>query len=75
MFGRRLKLFGQNRDHRTEATYQPGKSLGFAHPLHQHHHFLFLRREGRKFLPNQAFYPLEKLHVISKTTENFHSYT
>lgn len=45
-------------------TYYFGKSLGLAHPLHQHHHFLLLGWKGWKFLPNQAFNSLEKLHII-----------
>lgn len=56
-------------DHTVKMTYQPGKSLGLAHPLHQHHYFVFLGGEGGKFLPNQAFDSLEKLHIISNITE------
>lgn len=52
-----------------KTTYQPGKSLGLAHSLHQHHHFLLLGRECRKFLSNQGFDSLEKLHIISEMRE------
>lgn len=62
-------MFGQKSDHTVKVTYQPGKPLGLAHSLHQHHHFLFLGRERRQLLPNQAFNSLEKLHIISKITE------
>lgn len=50
-------------------TYQTSKSLRLAHPLHQHHHLLFLGRKSRKLLPNKAFDSLEKLHVIPRVTE------
>lgn len=48
-----FKLFGHKQTTKPRvATYQPGKSLSLAYSLHQHHHFLFLRRECRKFLSN-----------------------
>lgn len=49
-----------------KTTYQPSESLGLAHSLYQHHHFLLLGRECRKFLSNQGFNSLEELHIISK---------
>lgn len=83
VFERTFKLFGQKSDRTAKMTYQPRKSLGLAHSLHQHHHFLFLGRECRKFLSNQGFDSLEKLHIISRITEyvtllqktNFHLFT
>lgn len=52
-----------------KTIYQPSKSLGLAHSLHQHHHFLLLGRECGKFLSNQGFDSLEELHVVSKRRE------
>lgn len=59
----------QNMD--MKRTYQPSKPLGLAHSLHQHHHFLLLGRECRKFLSNQGFNSLEELHIISKIKKIF----
>lgn len=52
------------RQNKERTTHYFGKSLGLAHPLHQHHHFLLLGWKGWKFLPNQGFNSLEKLHII-----------
>lgn len=54
----------EKRHNKERITHYFGKSLGLAHPLHQHHHFLLLGWKGWKFLPNQAFNSLEKLHII-----------